>query len=102
MRTDLDSTSAFCGALAYVVESCARWLGVAVFAGPTQVDDQWFVLEQTHQMRRLLALRDTDLGRPKSESKAEFSSAAKEHGHDKHFSLLPGWLFDPVNHPEQL
>lgn len=64
IRTDLNSTSAFGRALAYVVESCVGWLVVTVFASPTQVNYKRFVLEQAHQVRRLLTLPNTDLNRP--------------------------------------
>lgn len=95
-KTNLDSTGAFGGALAYVVESNTGWFAVAVLAGPTQVDHQGFILEQADQVRRLLALRDTDLTRPDRSQKPRLISAQ---GDDGLLSSLPGWLFDPANHP---
>lgn len=104
IKTNLNSTSAFGGAFAYVVESNAGWFSITVLAGPTQVDHQGFILEQADQVRRLLALRDTDL-RPdrsrlilalqqKSTSWQTISFVCFS------FLILPGLAFDPVNHPE--
>lgn len=98
---NLDSTSAFGGTLAYVVKLSASWFSVAVLAGPTQMDHQGFILEQADQVWRLLTLRDTNLGRPDRSQNPRliFNIVAKEPGDDKLFSLLPGWLSDPVHHP---
>lgn len=61
-KADLDGTSGFGGAFADVEESRAAWRTVTVLAArPSQVDDQRLVLKQAHEVRRLLALSDTNL-----------------------------------------
>lgn len=64
IKADLDSASASVGAETYVEEPFAGWFGITMLAGPTPMDHQGLVLEQADQVRRLLALRDTDLTRP--------------------------------------
>ena len=66
-EADLNSPRGLGGGLADVEESFAARLTLAPLAArPTQVDDQKLALEHAHEMRRFLALSDTNLPRHNS------------------------------------
>lgn len=63
-KTYLYGPRGFRGAQADVEESCAAGFTLTTLAArPTQVDDQRLALKQAHEMRRFLALSDTNLPR---------------------------------------
>lgn len=63
-KTNLHGPRGFSGAQADVEESCAAGFTLTTLAArPTQVDDQRLALKQAHEMRRFLALSDTNLPR---------------------------------------
>ena len=66
-EADLNSPRGLGGGLADVEESFAARLTLTPLAArPTQVDDQKLALEHAHEMRRFLALSDTNLPRHNS------------------------------------